>query len=75
MMENTKSIYSSTFIFAKGQYDDEFYMLDAEIAELAKSIPGYIGEERWVGKSCTRFFSGSGSFRVRAVCSLRFINE
>jgi heme-degrading monooxygenase HmoA len=46
-MTNTKSIYSSTFIFAKGQYDDEFHKLDEAIAAVAKSIPGYIGEETW----------------------------
>jgi heme-degrading monooxygenase HmoA len=40
-------MYSSTFIFAKGQYDDEFHQLDEAIAEAAKSIPGYMGEESW----------------------------
>ena len=40
-------MYSSTFIFAKGQYDDEFHRLDQVIAETAKSIPGYLGEESW----------------------------
>lgn len=51
IMANTKSIYSSTFIFAKGTFDDEFYKLDEEIAALAKSIPGYIGEETWENPS------------------------
>lgn len=41
------SIYSSTFTFAKGDYDDEFHQLDAQIAAVAKSIPGYLGEETW----------------------------
>jgi heme-degrading monooxygenase HmoA len=40
-------MYSSTFIFAKGKYDDEFHRLDQAIAEMAKSIPGYLGEESW----------------------------
>jgi heme-degrading monooxygenase HmoA len=40
-------MYTSTFTFAKGQYDDEFYALDNIIAEIAKSIPGYLGEEAW----------------------------
>lgn len=40
-------MYSSTFIFAKKQFDDEFHRLDAAIAEAAKSIPGYLGEESW----------------------------
>ena len=39
--------YSSTFIFAKKQYDDAFHRLDAEIAAVAKAIPGYLGEETW----------------------------
>jgi heme-degrading monooxygenase HmoA len=46
-MTKHSEIFSSTFIFAKGEYDDAFYRLDAEIAEVAKSIPGYLGEETW----------------------------
>jgi heme-degrading monooxygenase HmoA len=40
-------LFSSTFIFAKKQYDTEFHALDAVIAEVAKSTPGYLGEENW----------------------------
>lgn len=40
-------MYSSTFIFAKRQFDDEFHRLDAAIAEAARAIPGYVGEESW----------------------------
>ena len=40
-------MYSSTFIFAKGEYDEEFFRLDEAIAEAAKQIPGYLGEETW----------------------------
>ena len=40
-------MYSSTFIFATKQFDDEFHRLDAAIAEAAKSINGYLGEESW----------------------------
>jgi heme-degrading monooxygenase HmoA len=40
-------MYSSTFIFAKKQFDEEFHRLDTAIAEAAKSIPGYLGEESW----------------------------
>jgi len=40
-------MYSSTFIFAKRQFDDEFHKLDNAIAEAAKEIPGYLGEEAW----------------------------
>lgn len=40
-------MYSSTFIFAKKQFDDEFHRLDQGIAEAAKNIPGYLGEETW----------------------------
>lgn len=44
-------MYSSTFIFSKKQYDDEFHRLDQAIAEAAKGIPGYIGEESWENSS------------------------
>ena len=40
-------IYSSTFIFAKKQFDDEFHRLDQLIAAAAKALPGYLGEEAW----------------------------
>ena len=44
-------MYSSTFIFAKKQYYDEFHRLDAVIAAAAKEIPGYLGEEVWENTS------------------------
>ncbi|MBJ9664787.1 MULTISPECIES: antibiotic biosynthesis monooxygenase [Burkholderia] len=40
-------MYSSTFIFAAGQFDDTFHRLDKAIADAAKTIPGYLGEETW----------------------------
>lgn len=40
-------MYTSTFTFAKGQYDDAFHALDQAIALVAKAIPGYLGEECW----------------------------
>ncbi|MDY0071636.1 MAG: antibiotic biosynthesis monooxygenase [Thauera sp.] len=41
------TIYTSTFTFAKRKFDDEFHALDNAIAQVAKSIPGYLGEEAW----------------------------
>ena len=40
-------MYSSTFIFAKKQFDDEFHRLDQAIVEIARNIKGYVGEESW----------------------------
>jgi heme-degrading monooxygenase HmoA len=40
-------MYTSTFIFAKKEFDDEFHALDQTIATAAKAIPGYLGEETW----------------------------
>lgn len=40
-------IYSSTFTFAPGDYDDDFHALDQVIAQAARAIPGYLGEEAW----------------------------
>ena len=40
-------MYSATFTFAKGEYDDEFHHLDKVIADVAKGIPGCLGEEAW----------------------------
>lgn len=40
-------MYSSTFIFGKKHFDDDFHRLDQAIAAVAKDIPGYLGEEAW----------------------------
>ena len=40
-------MYSATFTFVAGEFDEAFHALDAEIAAIAKSIPGYLGEETW----------------------------
>lgn len=40
-------MFTSTFTFAQGDYDAEFHALDARIAEVARAIPGYLGEESW----------------------------
>lgn len=40
-------MFTSTFTFAKGEYDAEFHKLDATIADVARSTPGFIGEEAW----------------------------
>jgi heme-degrading monooxygenase HmoA len=39
--------YTSTFTFAARDFDDAFHALDQEIARLARSLPGYLGEESW----------------------------
>jgi len=41
------TVYTSTFIFHSKQYDDEFHRLNNEIAERARQIPGFLGEEAW----------------------------
>ena len=40
-------MFTSTFTFAKGDYDAEFFALDERIAQVARAIPGYLGEEAW----------------------------
>lgn len=44
-------MYSSTFIFATKQFDDEFHRLDCIIADAARTMPGYLGEESWENTS------------------------
>lgn len=39
--------FSSTFIFETRQLDDDFDRLNDEIAERARRIPGFMGEEAW----------------------------
>jgi len=40
-------MYTATFTFATRQFDAAFHALDAVIAEAARSLPGYLGEEAW----------------------------
>lgn len=40
-------MFTSTFTFAKGDYDADFFALDDQIAAIARAIPGYLGEEAW----------------------------
>jgi heme-degrading monooxygenase HmoA len=44
-------MYSSTFIFAKKQFDENFHALDQAISAAAREIPGYLGEEAWENPS------------------------
>ncbi|MDN4615321.1 hypothetical protein P5G50_12775 [Leifsonia sp. F6_8S_P_1B] len=39
--------YTSTFIFEIGDLDDDFHRLNDEIAERARAIDGFLGEEAW----------------------------
>lgn len=39
--------YSSTFIFETRDLTDEFHRIDSEIAQRARQIPGFLGEEAW----------------------------
>lgn len=41
------SIFLATFTFRPGDYDDDFHRLDQRIAEAARGLPGYLGEETW----------------------------
>ena len=43
--------YTATFTFAAGRFDDDFHALDQEIARVARSLPGYLGEESWENPS------------------------
>jgi len=40
-------MYTATFVFAKKLFDEEFHALDNVIAEAARALPGYLGEEAW----------------------------
>lgn len=44
-------MYTSTFTFAQRELDAEFHALDNVIAQIARSTPGYLGEESWENPS------------------------
>ncbi|WP_426518975.1 antibiotic biosynthesis monooxygenase family protein [Diaminobutyricibacter sp. McL0618] len=43
-------MYTSTFIFHAKPYDADFHRLNDEIAERARQIPGFLGEEEWTNE-------------------------
>ncbi|RKQ83543.1 hypothetical protein U746_3105 [Mycolicibacterium mucogenicum 261Sha1.1M5] len=44
---STTPKFSSTFIFETRNLTKEFDRIDSEIAERARQIPGFLGEEAW----------------------------
>lgn len=42
---------TSTFIFEAKAYDDDFHHLNDEIAQRARAIPGFLGEEGWTNEA------------------------
>lgn len=40
-------MFSSTFIFESKTYDAEFHQRNDRIAEQARAIVGFLGEEEW----------------------------
>ncbi|MEM9788690.1 MAG: antibiotic biosynthesis monooxygenase [Pseudomonadota bacterium] len=44
---------SASFIFTETDLDDEFFTLDAMIAEAAEATPGFVGKENWVSPDGT----------------------
>jgi heme-degrading monooxygenase HmoA len=40
-------MFTATFTFAAGAFDDQFHAMDQAIAEVARATPGYLGEESW----------------------------
>lgn len=40
-----------SFVFEPGEYDQEFYELDADIDKHARSLAGFIKTERWQSKN------------------------
>jgi heme-degrading monooxygenase HmoA len=40
-------MYTASFIFEPGTYDDKFHALDALIQAAAEATHGYLGQENW----------------------------
>jgi heme-degrading monooxygenase HmoA len=47
-------VFSISFIFKPGTYDDEFQRLDAAVGAVAKSTEGFLGSESWWSKDGTK---------------------
>lgn len=51
------SLFLSSFIFEKKEYDDDFYVLDQEIANYTAKIPGFIGMESYTDAASGRIIN------------------
>lgn len=40
-------MFSASFMWEPGRYDDEFHRLNNAIDEVARSLPGYLGVDAW----------------------------
>lgn len=61
-------MFSCSFIFTPGEYDDEFYRLDNSIQQYAESMTGYLGTDRWfsedkLSKNVIYYFKDQESVR------------
>lgn len=59
------------FIFRPGAYDDDFHVLDDDIAAYARSLPGFVRSETWQSHDGTivnavYFFDDRDSMRALA---------
>ena len=41
-------MFSISFMFRPGRYDDEFHRLDDAVAAIAKGTAGFLGSETWI---------------------------
>lgn len=59
-MTTPVTMYTTTFTFLPGEYDAAFHALDERIAQAARALPGYIGEESWTstttGQICNVYY-------------------
>lgn len=44
-------MFTSTFMFEAKEFDEDFHRLNDQIAEQARQIPGWLGEESWHNES------------------------
>jgi heme-degrading monooxygenase HmoA len=54
MNDLSPTIYTASFIFEPGTYDDAFHALDALIEDAARATPGYLGSETWLATEGAR---------------------
>ena len=62
-------MYSASFIFKPGTYDDEFHRLNKLINDIALGTQGYLGTESWYSKdgktvNATYFWESLESLKV-----------
>ena len=52
--DKSEVVFSATFTFASGEYDEDFHRLNDLIEQAAENSPGFVEKESWISPDGTK---------------------